>query len=219
VEYFFDFNKKGKEKNTFIIFIYSLILHGMVFLGVSLIRQGTPKYVTISVSTNTIQLAAKSTNSSKQTIQKHQDKKMPTEELIKSSKQKQSIHKEIPSDNAPPLAQPKSIVTPTPTGQSSNSNKEFFSAESTVDKTAQCTLPEINLTEDASNAGITSGSVIIEVQINSLGKVVEAKLIKGTGYKVDEIALRAAKELNCKPAWREKENVGVIKRINWIIIP
>ena len=218
MEYFFDLNQKGKEENKLVIFIYSLIFHGMIILGVSLLKHGAPEYVTISVSTNTIQLTAKSANSNKQTIQKHQDKKIPTEELIKSSKQKQSIHKEIPTDSSPPIAQPKNAVDPTPTGQSSNENKEFFSAESTVDKTAQCTLPEINLTDDASNAGVTSGSVIIEVQINSLGKVIEAKLIKGTGYKIDEIALRAAKELNCKPAWREKENVGVIKRINWIIV-
>ena len=219
MEYFFDFNKKGKDNSLIVVLIYSLIFHGMVILGVALIKQGTPEFVNISVSTNTIQLAAKTANSSKQTIQKHQDKKMPTEELIKSTHQKQSIHKEIPTDNSPPIAQPKSIVNPTPTGQSANANKEFFSAESTVDKTAQCTLPEINLTEDAANAGVTSGSVIIEVQINSLGKVVEAKIVRGTGYKVDEIALRAAKELNCKPALREKENVGVIKRINWIIVP
>ncbi len=216
MEYFFDINKK--EQSTLSIIIYSLIFHGMLILGLSLIKQRTPEYITISVSTNTIQLAAKSTNSNKQTIQKNQDKKIPTEEIIKSKNQKQSINKEIPTDHSPPMAQPKHIANPTPSGQSSNANKEFFSAESTVDKTAQCTLPEINLTDDASNAGVTSGTVIIEVQINSLGKVVEVKLIKGTGYKVDEIALRAAKELNCKPAWREKENVGVIKRINWIIV-
>lgn len=82
-----------------------------------------------------------------------------------------------------------------------------------------CSLPEINLTEDATNAGIKSGSVIIEVKINSFGKVIDATLIKGTGYKVDQVALEAAKKLNCKPAWREKQNIGVIKRVNWIIVP
>lgn len=219
MEYFFDINKKSKEENKLVLLIYSLIFHCMIVLGVSLLKQGTPKFITISVSTNTIQLSTKSTNSNKQTIQKHQDRKIPTEELMKSRLKKQSIYKEIPSDKIPQTVQAKSIENPTPTGQSSNENKEFFSNESTVDKTAQCTLPEINLSEDALNAGVTNGSVIIEVQINSLGKVVAAKLIKGTGYKVDEIALRAAKELNCKPAWREKENIGVIKRINWIIVP
>ncbi|APJ03837.1 energy transducer TonB [Silvanigrella aquatica] len=218
MEYFFDINKKNKDQSSLIILLYSIIFHAMLILGLSLVKPGTPEFIKITVATNTIQLSAKGTTSNKQTPLKHQDKKLPKEEIVKSHSQKQSIQKEIPSDNKPMKPDQKSLPNPTPTGQSPNESKEFFSSEATVDKTAQCTLPEINLTEDAINAGVTSGSVIIEVHINSLGKVVDSKLIKGTGYKIDQVAVNAAKELNCKAAWREKENVGVIKRINWIIV-
>ena len=206
MEYFLYINSKDKEENYLTRVGYSILFHVFLVFAIVLIRQNPVEFIKISVSTNTIQLAAKNAKSNKQTIQKPQEKQIPKEELIKSATMpKQNIQKEIPAD--------------TPEGQSSNPSKEFYSAESTVDKTAQCTLPEINLSEDATNAGVTSGSVIIEIQINSQGKVTEAKLIKGTGYKIDEIALQAAKLLNCKAAKREQENVGVIKRINWIITP
>lgn len=129
MEYFFDLNKKNKDENKLILLIYSIIFHCTVLLGVALIILRNPSYTTITVSTNTIQLAAKGTNSNKQTIQKHQDKKIPMEELVKSTTKKQSIHKEIPLEKTPPKTQAKDIANPTPEGQSSNANKEFFSAE------------------------------------------------------------------------------------------
>ncbi|WP_397600257.1 energy transducer TonB [Silvanigrella sp.] len=220
MEYFLYINSKDNEENYLTRVGYSILFHVFLVLAIVLIRQNPVEFIKISVSTNTIQLAAKNANSNKQTIQKPQEKQIPKEELVKSSTMpKQNIQKEIPADTSIPSAQAKSVANPTPEGQSSNPSKEFYSAESTVDKTAQCTLPEINLSEDATNAGVTSGSVIIEVQINSQGKVTEAKLIKGTGYKIDEIAIQAAKLLNCKAAKRENASVGVIKRINWIITP
>ena len=220
MEYFFDLNTKNRDEKFLVTVAYSVLFHVFLIFGIALLRPNPPEFISISVSTNTIQLASNTANANKQTIQKTHDKKIPKEELFKSSTTpKQNIQKEIPSETSIPSAQAKSVANPTPEGQSSNPSKEFYSAESTVDKTAQCTLPEINLSEDATNAGITSGSVIIEVQINSEGKVTTAKLIKGTGYKIDDIALEAAKSLNCRPAKREKESVGVIKRINWIITP
>jgi TonB family protein len=220
LEYFLYINSKDKEENYLTSVGYSIFFHIFLVFAIVLIRQNPVEFIKISVSTNTIQLAAKNATSNKQTIQKPQKKQIPKEEVIKSATlPKQNIQKEIPAETSIPSSQAKSVDNPTPEGQSSNPSKEFYSAESTVDKTAQCTLPEINLTEDATNAGITSGSVIIEIQINSQGKVTDAKLIKGTGYKIDEIAIQAAKLLNCKAAKREKESVGVIKRINWVITP
>ena len=218
MEYFFELNTKKKEEIYLIRLGYSILFHIFLVFAIALLRPNPPEFISISVSTNTIQLASSAANANKQTIQKTVDKKIPKKELIHtSSTPKQNISKEIPSETSIPSSQAKSVANPTPEGQSSNPSKEFYSAESTVDKTAQCTLPEITLSDDATNAGVNSGNVIIEVQINSEGKVTEAKLIKGTGYKIDEIALQAAKKLNCKPAKREKESVGVIKRINWII--
>ncbi|MGY3804670.1 energy transducer TonB [Pigmentibacter ruber] len=218
MEYFFDLNKKAKDENIIVITIYSLFFHFFLVLAIALLKPHPPEFISIKVSTNTIQLSTNKSQSNKQTIQKQQDKKIPKEEIVKSNTAKRSIQKEIPSEKTAPSTNAKDIPNPTPEGQSSNPSKEFYSAESTVDKTAQCTLPEINLTDDATNAGIKSGNVIIEVQINSQGKVTNATLIKGTGYKIDQVALNAAKELNCKPARRDQESVGVIKRINWVIV-
>ncbi len=218
MEYFFDVNTKAKDENIIVITIYSLLFHFLLVFAIALLKPNPPEFVSITVATNTIHLNTNKAQSNKQSIQKQQDKKIPKEEVVKSNAAKQQIHKEIPSEKTQPSVNAKDVPNPTPEGQSSNPSKEFYSAESTVDKTAQCTLPEINLTDDATNAGIKSGNVIIEVQINSQGKVTNTKLIKGTGYKIDEVALNAAKELNCKPARRDQESVGVIKRINWVIV-
>ncbi|BBH53283.1 energy transducer TonB [Fluviispira sanaruensis] len=211
------FNKNTKDLNFFLVVGYSLLFHILLALSLSFLTPNPVDMTDLRVTTSTVQISSKSPNSQKPTLQKHRERNIPKKELIQSTQKSAAAPSEIPPEK---VATPqKHLDAVTPAGQSTNESKEFYSAESTVDKTAQCTLPEINITDDAANAGVTSGSVVIEVQINSEGKVTEAKLIKGTGYKVDQVALAAAKELNCSPAWREKHSVGVIKRITWMIVP
>ncbi|KAB8033413.1 energy transducer TonB [Fluviispira multicolorata] len=211
------FDKDTKEVKFYIVLCYSIFFHILLVILINFLTPNPVDITDLRVTTNTVQISSKTPNSNKQSLLKHRDKVQPTKEFVKSIGKPSPAPKEIPAEKVSTAQKMQEAVTPS--GQSTNDSKEFFSAESTVDKTAQCTLPEINITDDAANAGITSGSVIIEVQINSVGKVIEAKLIKGTGYKIDQVALAAAKELDCKPAWREKHSVGVIKRITWMIVP
>lgn len=218
MEYFFNFNTKSKDESILITIIYSIIFHLLLALAVLMFKPHPPEYIKITVATNSVQLNALPIQSSKQSVQKQVNKKITKEEVIKSESKKQIVQKEIPAEKSSTIMNAKDVPNPSPEAQSANETQEFYSAESTVDKTAQCTLPEITLTDDATNAGIRSGNIIIEVQINSQGKVTLAKLIKGTGYKIDQVALVAAKELNCKPARRDQQSVGVIKRFTWVIL-
>jgi hypothetical protein len=83
VEYFLYINSKDNEENYLTRVGYSILFHVFLVLAIVLIRQNPVEFIKISVSTNTIQLAAKNANSNKQTIQKPQEKQIPKEELVK----------------------------------------------------------------------------------------------------------------------------------------
>lgn len=72
--------------------------------------------------------------------------------------------------------------------------------EAAVDTPSSCpSIGEVPLSEDAINAGVTSGKVVVEIVIASNGGVAEAKLLQGTGYAVDADVLARYKKLRCKP--------------------
>jgi protein TonB len=57
------------------------------------------------------------------------------------------------------------------------------------------------MTHEAQQAEI-EGVVLIEVTIDPSGSVVDARVIRGLGYGLDEAALRAAKAWTFQPAMR-----------------
>lgn len=214
MEYIFNFSKNSKDPSIIKDVYLSIFFHIVFVIIIKIISTSHTEVTDLHVTVSTIQIHSPT---SKPNISKKKDKVNPNSEALKADKKQYTPEKEIPAEKNKKKTENKEMSTPS--AQSSNPSNEYYSAESTVDKTAQCTLPEINITDDAASAGVTSGSVVIEVQINSEGKVTNAKLIKGTGYKVDLVALEAAKLLSCRPASKEKQSVGVIKRLTWMIVP
>jgi TonB family protein len=78
--------------------------------------------------------------------------------------------------------------------------------------------PGLELSEDALNAGITSGEVTVEVNLDSSGSVTSARLIKGIGYEIDQIVVKTAQRIRCRPAQMNGSPIGIkSKRLSWII--
>jgi TonB family protein len=95
--------------------------------------------------------------------------------------------------NPPPSAAPGPAPEPDPDANPVS--------EAAADEPARCpALREIPITDDAANAGITSGRVVIEVVVGSQGGVLEARLVEGTGYEIDQVALAEVKKLRCTAA-------------------
>lgn len=93
-------------------------------------------------------------------------------------------------------------------------------SENVSDSVAVCSFPsELAITDEAVNAGITTGQVVIEVIVGRDGAVREPILKKGVGYGVDELAIAAARKLKCKPALRGGVPVSVKnKKLVWTIV-
>lgn len=93
-------------------------------------------------------------------------------------------------------------------------------SEAVADAPAKCPVPpNLELTTDALNAGLTNAEVIIEVAVNALGLVQDAKLKSGTGYEIDKVALKAAMKLKCTPAVLSGKAVGVAgKKLVWKVM-
>jgi hypothetical protein len=93
-------------------------------------------------------------------------------------------------------------------------------AEVAADAPAQCPLPpNLELTNDALNAGVTNAEVVIEVAIASSGSIQEAQLKVGTGFEIDKVALRAALKLKCSPAVLAGRPVAVTgKKLVWKVM-
>jgi TonB family protein len=210
MEYFFVFDEKNKKRQFLIILFFSIFFHVCIAFFMQLLAPVAPQesqklFVHLSPPLSRVPSVKNGQHFSSQQRKKVLKKQNVEKKISFEKRQSSLVHK------------PKAPVAQTE--EHSLRSKELFAAESTVDQNAQCSLPEINLSDDAVNAGITSGTVVIDVQIDSLGKVQAAKLVKGTGYDVDGLALRAAKNLLCKPATLNKEKVGVLKRLHWMIIP
>ncbi|NBO37905.1 hypothetical protein EBU99_04905 [bacterium] len=97
--------------------------------------------------------------------------------------------------------------------------EETFS-EAVADAPAQCPVPpNLELTTDALNAGLTNAEVVIEVAIASSGVVQTANLKTGTGFDIDKLALKTALKLRCRPALLAGRPVGVTgKKLVWKVI-
>ncbi len=205
MEYFFEFNKKTKLENIAFFLLISFFLHSCIYFAVVFMHVPEPETISISLTNNNLQIV----NNKPQSKPKQQKPNTP------------KVQKQIAVDQKKPLPQPvTSNPQPNPTEQTTqNDQNEAYANETVADKSAACTLPEINLTDDATQAGVTSGIVTIDVSIDGDGKVTKAKLVRGTGYNVDNVALKVALTLKCKPAIKEKSSLAVIKRINWKIIP
>ena len=93
-------------------------------------------------------------------------------------------------------------------------------SEAVADTPARCPVPpNLELTTDALNAGLTNAEVIIEVAVTAVGDVREAKLRTGTGYEIDKVALKAAMKLKCTPAVLSGKPVGVAgKKLVWKVM-
>jgi periplasmic protein TonB len=87
-----------------------------------------------------------------------------------------------------------------------------------------CTEPDVSprhvsqvlpkMTREAQQAEI-EGVVLVEVTIDPSGTVVDAHLIRGLGYGLDEVALRAAKAWTFQPATRCGKPIVGHKRIQF----
>ena len=87
-------------------------------------------------------------------------------------------------------------------------------SEAAADTPAKCSsLGEIQISDDAVNAGITSGKVIVEAVIGFDGKVIKATLKKGTGYQVDNLVVDRILKLRCAPAKQGGKDVAMRWRI------
>jgi periplasmic protein TonB len=77
-------------------------------------------------------------------------------------------------------------------------------SEAAIDTPAKCTLPrDIPMTDDAINAGITSGLILVNIVVSSKGDVVKATLKKGTGYSIDQVVIEALKKVKCTPGIKD----------------
>ena len=155
-------------------------------------------------------------------------KEIPKEVPKKIVPKKLVQEKPVKTTPAPLIEQPPEIIpkyrpttnTPTTTTQTSTEAEISINAlpEALVDVPARCPTPEIPITADAANAGITSGKVVLEVQISSEGKVVKAELLKGTGFQIDNEVVKLAKEMKCTPAIKDGKAVAVLRRLLWRIV-
>lgn len=116
------------------------------------------------------------------------------------------------------------LPPPPPVAPGTNSDEVDFSAqaveEAFADTGADCSgsLPELELTEDAVNAGVSSGKLLIEVIIDEGGKVRNVKLLKGTGYEIDQVAVEAIRSITCVAATSGGEPTVVRKELPYEIV-
>jgi TonB family protein len=206
-----------KNNNSiFFMFIYSFIIHVIIFSAYVLfpnkIKVINEKqdlvYIQIASAPPSVQAPAQ--------VQKPKDKS----KIVKPKKLVQQ--KSISSKPSPQVEQniEKPVVNSNPISSAQSEASDVYSnpvVEAVADEAARCQIPEIPITEDAANAGITAGKIVLEIQINADGKVTNATLLKGTGFKIDDVVLNLAKNLQCSPAKKDGKNITVIKRLPWYI--
>lgn len=92
--------------------------------------------------------------------------------------------------------------------------------EGFADAAADCAgaLPQLDLTSDAINAGIKRGRLVFETIIDEKGVVRDARLVKGTGFEIDRVALEALKNVVCRPAKAGGQSVVVRKELAFEIL-
>lgn len=203
-------------------FLLSSFVHFLLFISFDLFFKRETKNYEVKQNKVYVQIAP----TPRPVVETPKDAPKPVE-LPKIPVPKKLVQKNPVATNKAPLVQeppPEKIEPkltnpdlPISTLADANDVSENPVAEAIVDKAARCKTPEIPITQDAANAGITSGKVVLEVQISSSGKVIEAKLLKGTGFKIDDSVISYAKNMQCSPAEKDGKKVPVVKRLQWII--
>jgi outer membrane biosynthesis protein TonB len=116
------------------------------------------------------------------------------------------------------------LPPPAPVPVGTNSDVVDYAAiaveEAFASSSADCAgaLPELELSDDAVNAGLTSGQLIIEVIVDDKGIVRQPKLIKGTGYQIDAIALKEVQKMKCNPAQENGKSTVVRKELRFEVV-
>lgn len=125
----------------------------------------------------------------------------------------------VPLGNSAELAVDPSKASLTPPAPVDDDVKNSIS-ENVVDTVASCPAPtDLALTNEAINAGIESGQLVVEVIVGRDGKVREPSIRKSVGYGVDELALDAVRKLKCTPAQKNGIPVSVKgKKLIWNIV-
>jgi len=81
--------------------------------------------------------------------------------------------------------------------------------EASADEPASCpSVREIQLTDDAINAGLTSGRFVVEGFVSASGALRDVKLREGTGYAIDQVVVQEIRKLNCRPAKKGGKDVA-----------
>ena len=126
----------------------------------------------------------------------------------------------VAEGNSSEVAVDPNAKGPAPALSSEESNEPFgpVVSENAVDEVAKCPkLPEVQITDEAANAGITSGVIILDVTISGEGKVVDAKIKKPLGYGLEAKAIEAAMKMKCSPGKIGGKSIGVIKRLEYTV--
>lgn len=89
-----------------------------------------------------------------------------------------------------------------------------------ADTPTSCPIPKgLELSEDALNAGLSSGEVVVEFFVGADGVVKNPILKKRTGYTVDKTVLEAVQKIKCSPAKVKGQAVAVkASRIKFMIL-
>ncbi len=210
------------NSSIYFIFLLSFIIHAFVFITLFFIPIKSLKNIE-KKTTNSVymQILSQPHNVPLSKNKIPQIQKTPEKPLPKKMIQKDSLStKPAPKIQQFPL---ENSVNNSQISTSSTAKAETTDIamqpvlEALVDKAARCQTPDLTITQDAANAGITSGKIILEVQISSSGKVIGVKILKGTGFKIDEEVIRLAEGMICSPAEKGGKSVAVIKRLQWLI--
>jgi outer membrane biosynthesis protein TonB len=89
-----------------------------------------------------------------------------------------------------------------------------------ADTAADCSgaLPQLDLTDDAINAGLRRGRLVFEVIIDQTGRVRSPRMVKGTGYDIDRVAREAISKIVCKPAQADGTAAVVRKELVFEVV-
>jgi protein TonB len=212
--------EKHPNRNIYFLFILSLLIHFLLFILPRVFLSQNVKNTELKRDAVFIQIAPAHSQVVPVTHEKvpPKPKELPKEVQTKKLIQKTVVPQPAPVVSAAPEISPASLPHPSSIAGDKGDVSIAAVSESVVDEPARCVTPEIPITEDAANAGVTSGKVVLQVQISSEGKVVSATLLKGTGFRIDEEVLQQARKMVCEPARKDGKSVAVVKRVLWKIV-
>lgn len=119
------------------------------------------------------------------------------------------------ADSPPPSAVPIGTNGDEAVDYNARAVEEVF-ADSSADCSAA--IPQLDLTEDAINAGVTSGELVFETIVDEQGRVRQPKLVRGTGFEIDRVATEALAGITCAPAMADGKPTVVRKEIRFRVV-